>query len=132
MKVLSHEERLELIFRPLLTRTLPVSYPWSGTIVTNQFARSIEDFDREAKELKAYIRRMRMAFEDGTPEPIDSNAGVLNVEAVRAAIATYTAEGYSPERIADYFDLSISHVMQIQRTLVTSPRTRDGARKGLR
>lgn len=47
---LTAEERQELIHRPFFITYMGVSYPWSGTIVTNNFRRSVEDLLEEAEE----------------------------------------------------------------------------------
>lgn len=111
---MTHEERLALITRPFFRERQAVSYPWSGTIVANQFARSIEDLDQEAQELEAFVRRMREAYENDQPAP--SNTGkFLDKPAILAAVRASAEEGIAPERIATYFDLTLNSVVQIQR-----------------
>lgn len=114
MKTLTHEERLELIYRPFIRVPHTTAYPWGGTDTTNQFD-IMEELDHEYQELMAFVRRRREAYENGLPEPAKHDLFLNNSPSVLAAVRASAGDpDVTPQHVANYFDLSLNTVVQIQ------------------
>lgn len=115
---MTHEERIALIHRPFPIRYLDASYPWAGTITTNQFARSIEDMAEENEELLAFLRTQREAMERGrsswgaSDRPVTAAAPV----AMPTLRPTYAEGDWNTKR---------SDVLACYRTGMDAPATAD-------